>query len=109
MDVLINLISVRTEINSSQNGYFNIIDCLKWFIFLELHCADPRPFAHGRVSGTTFSPGRYVSFTCDTGFKLVGSSSLLCRRGQWQGITPRCEGEQLFVTYSTCMFGIYCC
>ena len=65
---------------------------------LELACSDPRPFAYGNVIGTSYTPGSVVKFTCQSGFQLVGSSSLRCSKGQWFGTFPRCVGKKLLST-----------
>ena len=50
--------------------------------------------ANGQVShtaGTTF--GQTATYSCDTGYNLVGDSNHTCRAtGVWSGCAPTCQG-----------------
>ena len=53
--------------------------------------------ANGQVShtaGTTF--GQTATYSCDTGYNLVGDSNHTCRAtGVWSGCAPTCQGTLL--------------
>ena len=64
--------------------------------------------ANGRVShtaGTTF--GQTATYTCDTGFNLVGDNTRMCQvAGVWSGNAPTCQGE-LLISYNTRCVCVY--
>ena len=55
--------------------------------------------ANGQVShtaGTTF--GQTATYSCDTGFNLVGNSIRTCEAtGLWSGSTPTCQGTFMWI------------
>ncbi|GAB5583543.1 complement decay-accelerating factor isoform X2 [Prionailurus iriomotensis] len=62
-------------------------------------CPTPGDITHGHVSITTdISYGASISFSCDTGYRLVGSASSYCSLAdqavEWSDPLPKCE-EQL--------------
>ena len=65
---------------------------------LPLECTNP--------SGTQFYDGSTCRFSCETGYTLVGQSKLTCfgdgstTNGEWDNLTPTCEGKPL--TYKIC-------
>ena len=47
---------------------------------------------HGRVSVTTRDVGDRVTYTCNSGFRLIGSSTRTCLSdGSWSGSQPICS------------------
>ncbi|XP_072320720.1 complement factor H-like [Eucyclogobius newberryi] len=55
-------------------------------------CPSPGPVAHG-----SFSVNRdasWVVFSCDTGHKLIGPSTLYCKGSEWNSSQPVCEEEE---------------
>ena len=49
---------------------------------------------NGRVSISSRSVGGRVSYFCNYGYTLVGSSTLTCLSGGiWSGSTPTCQGN----------------
>ncbi|XP_043425146.1 complement decay-accelerating factor isoform X2 [Prionailurus bengalensis] len=59
-------------------------------------CPTPGDITHGHVSITTdISYGASISFSCDTGYRLVGSASSYCSLAdqavEWSDPLPKCE------------------
>ncbi|XP_058557380.1 complement decay-accelerating factor isoform X14 [Neofelis nebulosa] len=59
-------------------------------------CPTPGDIAHGHVSITTdISYGASISFSCDTGYRLVGATSSYCslvdQGVEWSDPLPKCE------------------
>ncbi|KAM7431863.1 CUB and sushi domain-containing protein 3 [Porites harrisoni] len=53
---------------------------------------DVFPPKNGKRTGDEFGIGSSVSFTCNQGYELIGSSTLTCQAdGQWSGIVPICK------------------
>lgn len=69
----------RCNAGSAGNGK----TCLK-------NCNDPGTPQNGQRNGSDFVHESKVTFTCQTDFKLVGSSSITCRDGTWSGRVPIC-------------------
>ena len=63
-----------------------------------MNCGTLTNPANGRVShtgGTTF--GRRATYRCNTGYRLVGSSTRTCLATRaWSGSIPTCQGMLLF-------------
>ncbi|XP_069970005.1 uncharacterized protein [Penaeus vannamei] len=62
-------------------------------------CDAPPPLLHGEssLSSPTVTVGISVSFTCDSGYTLVGASSLTCTpAGTFDGEPPRCQVDEAF-------------
>ncbi|CAH1248686.1 CSMD3 [Branchiostoma lanceolatum] len=56
----------------------------------KVRCAAPSSPANGAVSNGSFYEDT-VSYKCNTGYKLIGSSTQTCQaNGQWLGIAPTC-------------------
>ena len=56
-------------------------------------CGQLSPPENGWMSGSKTSYPHNVSFTCRSGFILVGSSQRTClRNGTWSGEEPTCLG-----------------
>ena len=55
---------------------------------------------NGMVSWTGLSPGDVATYTCDSGFILVGDPTRMCRdNGTWSGEEPTCERKLLLPLY----------
>ena len=67
------------------------------FYSVVVDCSSPPTLTTGQVdtsSGTTF--GSTVTYTCNTGYTLTGSSSLTCGSdGNWSPVSPTCESKLL--------------
>ena len=60
----------------------------------------PNP-ANGQVNttGTTF--GQTATYSCNTGYNLVGDSTRTCQAtGVWSGSAPTCQGMLLMQNFS---------
>lgn len=59
-----------------------------------LGCGDPGTPANGRKVGESYTVGSVVYYECDTGFRLDGPQSRLCRfDGLWSDSLPSCVGS----------------
>ena len=72
-------------------------------ILTVVDCGNLTHPANGQVdhtAGTTF--GQTATFSCNTGYNLVGDSTLTCQAtGNWSGSAPTCAGIQAY-TQETC-------
>ena len=72
------------------------IDLYDVFLLLAtaVDCGNLTDLANGSVNhtlGTTF--GQTVTYSCDTGYNLVGDSTRTCQAaGNWSGSAPTCQG-----------------
>ena len=64
-------------------SHFAVVDCGS--------LTDP---ANGRVDHTAGTPfGQTATYSCNTGYNLVGDSTLTCQAsGNWSGSAPTCLG-----------------
>ncbi|XP_074620011.1 sushi, von Willebrand factor type A, EGF and pentraxin domain-containing protein 1-like [Acropora palmata] len=53
-------------------------------------CADIGAPIYGTKSSSDYSAGSTLSFTCNAGYSLYGSSSRTCQAGEWTGRHPKC-------------------
>ena len=61
-----------------------------------LKCAPPPDPANGRVSITGTIYGQTATYSCNTGYDLVGNSTRVCQAtGVWSGSAPTCQGTLL--------------
>lgn len=57
-------------------------------------CLDPGIPVNGRRSGSSFSTGSRVSFTCDLGYTLSDQEPIVCEKNhQWSHALPSCDGK----------------
>ncbi|XP_057625139.1 complement decay-accelerating factor-like, partial [Chionomys nivalis] len=77
----------------------------------EILCPDPPPIKNGEMQGEskTYVYRHTVTYTCATGFVLVGNSSIYCTlngdQGEWSGPAPQCTG-QYYVLVALSMLGL---
>uniref|UniRef100_H2Y8B7 Sushi domain-containing protein n=1 Tax=Ciona savignyi TaxID=51511 RepID=H2Y8B7_CIOSA len=66
-------------------------------------CSAPPTVPNGQFtpSSSTFSNGATVTYACNTGFRIFGSSSLTCIGGTWSGPGPSCT-VTLFFFLASC-------
>ena len=55
-----------------------------------LNCTDPGVPDNGGRLGSDFTNGSVVSFTCNNGYTLQGTGSVMCYRGSWTAPVPQC-------------------
>ena len=75
-----------------------------------MNCGTLNNPANGQVSyagRTTF--GQTVTYSCDTGYNLVGDSNRTCQAtGVWSGSEPICQGKLLLnLEYHAIVLGMY--
>ena len=62
-----------------------------------ISCPDPGFPINGRRNGTTTKFGDIITFSCNDGYKLVGSAQIECVASKsWFGNIPTCEGNFLY-------------
>lgn len=65
------------------------------FSYLAGHCLNPGIPIGGRKEGSQYRIEYRVSYTCDRGLILFGSSERICQEsGSWSGSEPECRREQ---------------
>ncbi len=59
-------------------------------------CAEPGLPSNGKKHGEDYSIGATVTYECDDGYKLIGSSSRTCLDdSRWSTALPTCEPGKL--------------
>ena len=71
-------------------------------VFAAIQCEEPEPPEHGSVTGSVFTFGASVNYTCDPGYSIEGPSRRTCTQAGWSGQWPTCNGE----SPSTCPLAI---
>nr|XP_032815088.1 CUB and sushi domain-containing protein 3-like isoform X2 [Petromyzon marinus] len=61
-------------------------------------CGDPGDLERGTRTGSDFRLGATIQFTCDEGFVLLGSKSIICQRvadvfASWSDQKPQCKAQ----------------
>lgn len=68
-------------------------------------CLDPGIPVNGRRSGSSFSTGSRVSFTCDPGYTLSDQEPIVCENNhQWSHALPSCDGKNRQMLQKHCAF-----
>lgn len=81
-----------------------MMEMFLYFLLLLSHavipCEPPPVIANGQISSTQteYVFGLAVTYTCDEGFSLIGSSMIYCTvdaesNGIWSGPAPECKGR----------------
>lgn len=68
-------------------------------------CSSPPRISNGRHDGEgveKFAYNSTVTYSCDSGFQLIGNVSIRCTRaenarGVWSGAVPQCKGDFLCI------------
>ena len=69
--------------------------------FAIVQCPNLPDPQNGRVSQRGNKPGDRASYTCNSGYELVGQSSRTCQNnGQWSGDAPTCESKWIVDLFS---------
>ena len=66
--------------------------------FAEMTCTQISELEQGSVSTAGMDgtrQGDILTFTCNTGYDLMGAGQVLCNAGQWSAPTPICERKTL--------------
>ncbi|KAI0222756.1 hypothetical protein LSAT2_025993 [Lamellibrachia satsuma] len=59
---------------------------------VEIHCGSLVAPTHGSASGSSDTVGSVVLFSCDAGFRLIGSPQRTCQQnGNWDGEDATCD------------------
>lgn len=61
-------------------------------------CDFPGIVENGAASSTSYDYGSKITYTCDTGYRLVGDRERMCMDdGKWTGSSPTCQGMISFI------------
>jgi hypothetical protein len=79
-----------------QGGVFDHCDCDPGWTGetcgTEVDCGAPQPPANGGVAYTTTTHGSTATYSCDSGYDLVGSATVTCQTdGTWSDAPPSCD------------------
>ncbi|XP_077864038.1 sushi, von Willebrand factor type A, EGF and pentraxin domain-containing protein 1-like, partial [Saccoglossus kowalevskii] len=56
-------------------------------------CPTPKPIVNGQIHGTEYTFSHVVTYTCKSGYRLVGIGSQTCLMNKtWSYTQPKCEG-----------------
>ncbi|XP_030635356.1 LOW QUALITY PROTEIN: sushi, von Willebrand factor type A, EGF and pentraxin domain-containing protein 1 [Chanos chanos] len=59
---------------------------------MPVRCSKPESIEKGYVSGTNFSFGAVVAYSCDKGYYIKGEKRRTCMaNGEWDGVLPTCQ------------------
>ena len=61
-------------------------------------CGDPGPFTNGTKTGGT-EYGDTLTYSCDVGFTLVGTSVMTCTTSGWDSDPPVCYSESQNISF----------
>ena len=76
-----------------------------FFSLLAIQCRNLSPPANGQVAVSGLRVGSQATYTCNTGYTLVGNRQRTCRPdGQWSGEEPICEGTQSRLAFNRANF-----
>ncbi|NWT66601.1 CFAH factor, partial [Prunella himalayana] len=81
------MLNGSTEINCSMGKWTEAPSCL------EMPCGSVPKVANAEFEGrkkNSYEPGETVRYQCDSGFLIVGSPEIICRKGNWTA-PPFCE------------------
>ena len=81
---------------SSKNDLHDV------FLFLTVvDCGNLTDPANGTVNDTDRTFGQTATYSCDTGYSLVGDRTRTCQAsGSWSGSAPTCQGTFIIKTHS---------
>ena len=65
--------------------------CILHIISTEILCEELQNLTNGQVSMTGQSIGSTATYTCDSGYELVGDDTRTCEDGVWTGQEPTCS------------------
>lgn len=66
------------------------------------YCGYPGTPTNGRKTGYTYTQGNTVTYSCNTGYSISGSSSRTClSNGQWSGSPTSCPSKLVYCSLIT--------
>ena len=60
--------------------------------FIATNCKALGAPIYGTKSSSNYNVGSTITFTCNAGYSLQGSTSRTCQGGGWTGTHPKCLG-----------------
>ena len=76
-----------------------------FLILIVVDCGNLTDPANGRVTLTETTFGQTATYSCNTGYNLVGNSTRTCQAtGEWSRSAPTCQGLLLNGSDFTCIF-----
>ena len=75
---------------------YNIFECdrILTHLLTDIDCGDPIIPPNGERTGTATTVGNQLNYECKPGFKLIGTSKLVCQKdGTWSAAVPSCVGK----------------
>lgn len=77
---------------------------LPLFLFQGASCQDPGSLANGNRQGDRLGVGSIVTYSCRTGYRLVGESRLVCQSSLlWSASVPTCQGINTIAHLDACI------
>ena len=65
-----------------------------FFVLVGRSCGYPGSPDKGSFSGSVYSYGKKVTYSCQHGYRMVGESERMClNSGRWTGDVPQCQGN----------------
>ncbi|XP_055055760.2 sushi, von Willebrand factor type A, EGF and pentraxin domain-containing protein 1 isoform X1 [Misgurnus anguillicaudatus] len=59
---------------------------------MPVRCSKPESIERGYVSGTNYSFGAVIAYSCDKGYFIRGEKRRICKAsGEWGGVLPTCQ------------------
>ncbi len=81
-------------INWGSTDRFNYIYNVSLSRIIVIDCGQLRDIANGRVDLTGTTVGSRATYSCASGYKLVGDATRTCQgSGAWSGREPFCKSE----------------
>ena len=75
----------------------------KLILTIIVQCSTLSDPSNGRVSQQGNNPGDRASYTCNSGYELVGQSTRTCQNnGQWSGDAPTCQSKAIHDSIKIC-------
>ena len=76
----------------------NLLDV--FLLLTVVDCGNLTDPANGQVDHTAGTFGQNATYSCNTGYSLVGDSTRICQtEGDWSGSAPTCQGMLLHYVY----------
>ena len=69
--------------------------------FIAMDCDSLTDPANGQVSHSRTTLGQTATYSCNTGYNLMGDSTCMCQAMGWSGSAPTCQG---MLSMCTCVY-----